>query len=125
VETAHALGIRLVMHSCGNVLPLLEWFADCGFDAVQSLEPTAGVTLKEAKALVGDRLCLIGNIDVSEVLVGGTREEVFEAVRQAIQDAGRGGGFILSPAHNHSGVSVERLRWMLEAARQYGGYPLP
>lgn len=124
-ETAHALGIKLVMHSCGNVTSLLEWFADCGFDAVQSLEPTAGVTLKEAKALVGDRLCLIGNIDVSEVLVSGTREDVFEAVREAVQDAGPGGGLILSPAHNHSGVSVECLRWMLEAVREYGGYPLP
>jgi uroporphyrinogen-III decarboxylase len=125
VETAHAVGIKLVMHSCGNVTSLLEFFADCGFDAVQSLEPTAGVSLKEAKALVGDRICLIGNIDVSEVLVSGTREEVFEAVRHAIQDAGRGGGFILSPAHNHSGVSVDRLRWMLEAAHRYGDYPLP
>jgi uroporphyrinogen decarboxylase len=122
VETAHALGIKLVMHSCGNVTSLLEFFADCGFDAVQSLEPTAGVKIKEAKALVGDRMCLIGNIDVSEVLVSGSREEVFDAVRKAIEDAGLGGGFILSPAHNHSGVSVERLRWMLEASREYGSY---
>ena len=26
-ETAHALGTKIVMHSCGNVLTLLEWFA--------------------------------------------------------------------------------------------------
>ncbi len=122
-ETAHALGIKLVMHSCGNVTSLLEFFADCGFDAVQSLEPTAGVSLKEAKALVGDRICLIGNLDVSELMVSGTREQVFDAVRQSIEDAGRGGGFILSPAHNHSRVSIERLRWMVEAAREYGTYP--
>lgn len=122
--TAHSAGIKIIIHSCGNVLPLLNWFADCGFDAVQSLEPTAGVTLAEAKRVVGDRLCLIGNIDVSKVLVSGTREEVFEAVRQAIREAGPGGGYILSPEHNHAGVSVQRLRWMLEAVREYGAYPL-
>lgn len=123
-ETAHALGTKIVMHSCGNVLTLLEWFADCGFDAVQSLEPTAGVTLKEAKELVGNRLCLIGNIDVSEVLVNGTKEDVIGAVREAILDAGPGGGYILSPAHSHSGLSIERFHWMVEAAHTYGRYPV-
>ncbi len=124
-ETAHAQGIKIIFHSCGNVLPLLNWFADCGFDAVQALEPTAGVTLAEAKRTAGDRLCLIGNIDVTQVLVSGTREEVFGAVRQAIEDAAAGGGYILSPEHNHAGVSVERLRWMLEAAHEYGDYSRP
>ena len=49
---------------------------------------------------------------------------VFDAVRQAIIDAGRGGGFILAPDHSHPDISVERLRWMVEAAREYGTYPL-
>lgn len=120
-ETARKAGIKIIIHSCGNVVPLLGWFADCGFDAVQALEPTAGVTLAAAKEAVGDRMCLIGNIDVSEVLVSGTRQEVFEAVRSAIAEAGRGGGYILSPEHNHAAVSVERLKWMVEAVREYGG----
>lgn len=123
-ETAHTLGMKIVIHSCGNVLPLLGWLADCGFDGVQSLEPTAGVDLAAAKELVGDRMCLIGNLDVSRLLVDGSREEVFEAVRRAIRDAGRRGGFILSPAHDHADISLERLGWMVEDARELGNYPL-
>lgn len=122
--TAHDLGLKIIIHSCGNVTALLRWFADCGFDGVQSLEPTAGDDLAEAKQLVGDRMCLIGNLDVTEVLVGGSRKEVKAAVKQAIADAGLGGGFILSPCHNHEDVSIERLHWMVEAAREYGRYPL-
>jgi len=123
-ETAHSLGMKIVLHSCGNVMPLLGWIADCGFDGVQSLEPTAGVELAAAKAEAGHRLCLIGNLDVTRVLVDAGRDEVFEAVRKAIRDAGRGGGFILSPEHDHADVSLERLQWMVEAAHQYGAYPL-
>ena len=124
VETAHAQGMKIVIHSCGNVTPLLSFFADCGFDAVHPIEPTAGMSLAEAKELVGRRMCLIGNLDVTHILVDATREEVLEAARRAIRDAGPGGGFILAPDHSHPRVSVERLRWMVEAAREYGRYPL-
>jgi hypothetical protein len=124
VETAHALGMKTMIHSCGNISELLPWIADCGFDGVNPLEPTAGVDLAAAKQAVGDRICLMGNIDVTHILVDADKDEVFAAVRQAIADAGSGGGYILAPDHDHAGMSVERLRWMVEAGREYGRYPL-
>lgn len=124
VETAHSTGMKIIVHSCGNVTSLLEWFADCGFDGVHPIEPTAGMTLAEAKELVGDRMCVMGNLDITHILVDATREEVFEAVRQSIADAGQRGGYILAPDHSHPGISVQRLRWMVEAAKEYGHYPL-
>ncbi|MEW6554227.1 MAG: uroporphyrinogen decarboxylase family protein [Actinomycetota bacterium] len=124
VETAHTQGMKIVIHSCGNTTALLEYFADCGFDAVHPLEPTAGMELATAKELVGGRMCLIGNLDITHILVDANRDEVFAAVRQAIADAGQGGGYILAPDHSHPDISVERLRWMVEAAREHGRYPL-
>jgi hypothetical protein len=123
-ETAHSLGLKIVVHSCGRVYPLLEWFADCGFDGVHALEPTAGVELEKAKEMVGDRLCLIGNMDITHILVDASREEVFEAVRESIKAAGEGGGYIIAPTNSHHDISVERLEWMLEAVEEYGRYPL-
>ena len=123
-ETAHSLGMKIIIHSCGNTSSLLGWLADCGFDGVHPLEPTAGMELAAAKEAVGDRICLVGNIDVSYILVNAPREEVFETVRRAIADAGKGGGFILAADHSHEDVSVDRMRWMLEAAGRYGRYPL-
>lgn len=123
-ETAHSLGMKIIIHSCGNTSSLLGWLADCGFDGVHPLEPTAGMELADAKKAAGDRICLIGNIDVSYILVSASKEEVYETVREAISDAGAGGGFILAADHSHEGVSLERLRWMLEAGRKYGNYPL-
>jgi uroporphyrinogen decarboxylase len=76
--------------------------------------------LAEARRKVGDKLCLIGNIDVTHTLVDGTKEEVEGAVRKAIEDS-RGGGFILAPAHSHASISAKNVRWMLEAGRRYIG----
>ena len=118
--TAHRLGMKMVIHSCGNVYDLLNWFAASGFDGVHALEPTAGVELARAKEIAGGRICLLGNIDVTHILVDAGRDEVFEAVRKAIEDAGAGGGYIVAPTNSHPGVSVQRLRWMIEAVKQYG-----
>jgi uroporphyrinogen decarboxylase len=123
-ETAHALGMKITIHSCGNVYPLLSWFADCGFDGVHALEPTAGMELAKVKEMIGDRLCLIGNIDITHILVDATQEEVFAAVRQAIREAGAGGGYMVAPTNTHPGMDLKHLRWMVEAAEKYGQYPL-
>ncbi|RJP27812.1 MAG: hypothetical protein C4536_13290 [Actinobacteria bacterium] len=123
-ETAHSLGMKIVVHTDGMVYPLLPWFADCGFDGVHSLEPTAGVELARVKEMVGDRLCLLGNLDITHILVDAARGEVFEAVRDSILQAGRGGGYILAPTNSHPAMDVEHLRWMLEAVEEYGRYPL-
>jgi uroporphyrinogen decarboxylase len=123
-ETAHSLGLKIVVHTDGNIYPLLEWFIQCGFDGVHALEPTAGVELAKAKEMVGNRLCLLGNVDITHILVDATKDEVFEAVRASIYASGHGGGYILAPTNSHPGISVERLQWMLEAVRKYGGYPL-
>ena len=123
-ETAHRLGMKIVVHSDGNVYPLLEWYADCGFDGVHALEPTAGIELAKVKEMVGDRMCILGNIDITHILVDASREEVFEAVRSSIKAAGQGGGYFVAPTNSHPGISLERLHWMLEAVEEYGHYPL-
>jgi len=123
-ETAHKLGMKIVVHSCGNVYELLEFFADCGFDGVHALEPTAGVELARVKEMVGDRMCLCGNVDITHILVDATREEVFADIKQRIADAGKGGGYIVAPTNSHHAISIERLEWMLEAVEEYGHYPL-
>lgn len=123
-ETAHRLGMKIVVHSCGNVYPLLEWWAECGFDGVHALEPTAGIELGRVKEMVGDRMCLIGNVDITHILVDATRDEVFEHVRQSIAAAGESGGYIVAPTNSHHGMSMQNVKWMLEAVEEYGHYPL-
>ncbi|OQY22549.1 MAG: hypothetical protein B6I35_05785 [Anaerolineaceae bacterium 4572_32.2] len=122
--TAHKRGLKIIIHSCGNIYQLLDLFVDWGFDGVHSLEPTAGIDLAEVKRRVGDRMCIFGNLDISHVLSHGTRSEVEEAVRYALRAAGQGGGFIMAMTNSHYGVKVENTRWMIEFTHRYGTCPL-
>jgi uroporphyrinogen-III decarboxylase len=121
---AHDRGLKIIIHSCGNVYQLLDLFVDWGFDGVHSLEPTAGIELAEVKRRVGDRMCVFGNLDIAHVLSHGTRQEVEGAVKHALRVAAQDGGFIMAMTNSHNAVSVENTRWMIEFTHRYGAYPL-
>ncbi|MCJ7520789.1 MAG: hypothetical protein MUP21_00980 [Dehalococcoidia bacterium] len=123
-ELVHKQNKKLIWHSCGNIYAFLDKFIEWGFDGIFTLEPTAGMELGKVREQVGHKLVLVGNLDVSYLLVRGTHKEVEGAVKQAIRDAAKGGGYILSPSHSHTSVDPGRLEWMLEAAHKYGKYPL-
>jgi uroporphyrinogen decarboxylase len=121
VEKAHRMGLKVVAHSDGNLWPLLDIMLETGYDGLNPLEPQAGMELKKLKEYCGDRLCLVGNIDCVDLLPDGTPEEVDEAVRQAIADAAKGGGYILCDSNSlHPGVDPLNCIAMFEAAKKYG-----
>ena len=123
-DAAHERGLKIIVHSCGNIYQLLDLFVDCGFDGIHSLEPTAGIDLAEVKRRVGDAMCIFGNIDISHVLSQGTRQEVEDAVKYALRAAAQDGGFIMAMTNSHNTVKVENTRWMIESTHRYGTYPL-
>ena len=123
-DEAHERGLKIIIHSCGNIYQLLDLFVDWGFDGVHSLEPTAGIDLAEVKRRVGDKMCIFGNLDISHVLSHGTRQEVEEAVKYALRVAAQDGGFVMAMTNSHNGVKVENSRWMIEFTQRYGTYPL-
>jgi uroporphyrinogen-III decarboxylase len=53
--------------------------------------------LAAAKACVGDRLCLAGNVDVLRPLRDGEPAEVAEAADGCLRAAASGGRFMLAP----------------------------
>ncbi len=123
VLRAHELGLKVVRHSDGNLWGILESILQSGYDGLNPLEPQAGMDLGKVKAHCGDRLCLIGNIDCMSLLCTGTRGQVREAVRQAIETAAPGGRYILSESNSlHPGVNPENCIAMFEATKQYGRY---
>jgi len=123
-DLVHRDNKKFIFHSCGQIYPFLRKFVDWGFDGILTMEPTAGMELAEVREQVGHELVLIGNLDVSHLLVRGSRQEVEDAVRKALRDAAAGGGYVLSAAHSHPFVDPQRLEWMVEAAHRFGRYPI-
>lgn len=126
VDAIHDEGALCVKHSDGNLWPLLDMIIDTGVDAINPMEPAAGMDIAEVKRRYGGRVCLIGNIDCGDLLSNGAEDEVVRAVRQTIQLAAPKGGYIMSSSNTiHSSVKPANYLAMIEATHLYGHYPMP
>lgn len=93
VDSFRESGIPTVLHICGKTGDRLDMIADTGYNGV-SID--SFVNLEQAKKEVGDRICLIGNVDVFRPLRDGTPEEVTISALECIKAGGSDGGFMLS-----------------------------
>jgi uroporphyrinogen decarboxylase len=125
VQAVKEEGAFCVKHSDGNLWPILDMIVDTGVDAINPLEPVAGMDIAEVKKKYGQRVCLIGNIDCGDLLSHAPVEKVVNTVKETIRSAAPGGGYILSSSNTiHSSVKPENYQAMIVAAHQYGTYPL-
>jgi uroporphyrinogen decarboxylase len=123
VGRAHELGLKIVRHSDGNLWSIIDILIDSGYDGLNPLEPQAGMDLKKVKDTYGGKICLLGNIDCKELLPAGTTDQIEAAVKQAIDVAAGGGGYILCDSNSlHPGVNPENCIAMFEATKKYGLY---
>ena len=126
VELASSVGIPTHIHSCGPEKKLVKIMAEeTNLTIIDPLEiPLMGdCNLKELKELYGDKIVLKGNIHTTDVMLLGTTDEVKDACKKAIDDAGAGGRFILSTGDQCGrDTPHENLFAMIETARTYGKY---
>lgn len=85
-------GAVRLLHICGNTTPILPLMCQTGADI---LEIDHKVDLATARSIVGDDICLMGNLDPVAVLMDGTPDEVARRSLEAIDKAGLHGAFIL------------------------------
>ena len=106
-----------VMHSDGNIVPLIDDVLTLGISGLHALEPEA-LDIREVKRRWGSRACLVGN--VSLVTLGrGTPEQVEAEAAGLIRDLGKDGGYILSSANSlTSYVPVENALALAQAVSE-------
>jgi uroporphyrinogen decarboxylase len=124
VQNIKSHGAACVKHTDGNIWEILEDIVATGIDGIGPLEPGADMDLGEVKKAVGDRVCVVGNVDV-DLLCRGTSAEVRQVTRTLIESVSPGGGHVLSSGNSiTSAVRPENFRAMVETAHQYGRYPI-
>jgi uroporphyrinogen decarboxylase len=115
--------VPVLLHSDGQLTPVLDDIVACGFEGLQSLQPSAGMDIGEIKRRYGGVLTLIGNIDLDYVMTMAPPDEVGEVVRRTIEIAAPGGGYILSTCNTLiDAVPPANAIAMYESGRRYGTY---
>lgn len=109
--------ILCAYHCCGNVLPIMDDILDFGIHILNPLQPES-LDFPSFKQAYGDQLVLWGGISVQHVLPHGTPEEVRQAVRDAVNVLGEGGGYVVSPCNEVTeDIPWENLEALVDEAR--------
>ncbi len=121
-EYFHDKGFKVILHSCGNVRELVPDLIEAGFDCLQPLEVKAGMDLVELKRTFGDKLALMGGIDV-RAMAAEDPSVIEEEIATKIPVAKEGGGYIYHSDHSvPDNVSFERYKYVIELVKKYGAY---
>ena len=122
VDLCHSLDVPVIKHSDGNLWPIMEDLLAAGFDAINPIQPQS-MDIAEAKSRLSGRACIVGNIDCAELLPYGSVDDVVASVRETIDIAAPGGGYILASSNSiHPDCKPENTIAMFTEAREYGVY---
>ena len=120
VDWAHDKGIYAHLHSCGDVMSLVDDLADIGIDCLNPLEIKAGMDPIALKKRLGDRLVLHGGVNA---VLWDDREAILAEIDRLVPVLKENGGYIFSSDHSiPNTVTLENFRAITDEVKRVGRY---
>lgn len=117
-EIAANAGKPLIYHSDGLLYDVMDRIIECGINALHPIEPKA-MDISEVKLRYGNKLCLIGNIDI-DLLARGTIEDVKKNVINNLNTIGVNGGYCVGSGNSiPEYVKVETYLSMIQTVKEF------
>ncbi len=122
IDFAKSIGLPVVMHSCGFIEPLLPGMIEAGIDCLQVIEVKAGMDLLRIYKNYGDRLSLMGGIDV-RALYSNDKKVIDAELEAKIPVVKQGFGFTLHSDHSiPDTVNFETYEYFVRKGLELGAY---
>lgn len=111
-----------IKHTDGNIMPILDQLVEAHPHALHSIDPMAGVDIREVKRLVGDKVALCGNVHCAHMQTG-TEQQVIDSCEYCLTWAKPGGGYVYTTSNiPFRGLPLERYQLVLDVWRRLRDY---
>lgn len=115
-------GQYVIKHTDGNIMPIIESLVAAGPHALHSIDPMAGVDIREVKRLYGHRVALCGNVHCA-ALQTGTDEEVIASAEYCLTHGKASGGYIFATSNiPFKGMPPYRYEMILDVWKRMRKY---
>jgi uroporphyrinogen decarboxylase len=116
--------VLIMQHSDGAIAPILGDWIEVGMQVFNPVQPgVPGHDPEELKRRFGDRLSFWGAVDQQSLLPFGSPAEIEADVKSKIEVLGRGGGYMIAPAHIiQADTPMENVEAFISAVKRYGRY---
>lgn len=121
IDEIHSLGMHFWLHTCGNVLSIIEDFIEIGLDVIHPIQAHT-MQYEDVVERFGGRISFLVGIDVQHLLPEGTPDEVRQGVRDAVRIFRRPEGGLLLAAGNGimPETPLENIRAFMEESALCG-----
>ena len=122
VDYIHAKGLPVILHSCGNLNLTIDRIVATGVNGLHAIQPSAHNDIYAYKKQYGKQICLIGNMDINQLLPNGSPYEISLKVKEMVENCFYDRtGFILTTCNLlNIDIPVENAITMHMAAEVYG-----
>lgn len=114
IQHIHQHVPQVILHNCGNNLPIMDMLVEGGIDAYESIQTTSAMSVQRLVDGYGDQICVWGAVALEKLILG-TPDEVRQDVRRCFDEARDAPGFILGPSHSIAfGTKLDNFMAMLD-----------
>lgn len=115
-------GAYAIKHTDGNIMPILDQLIEANPHALHSIDPMAGVDIKEVKRIANGKVALCGNVHCAHMQTG-TDAQVIESAEYCLTHAKPGGGYIFATSNTpFKGLPLERYLLVLDVWKKHRDY---
>jgi uroporphyrinogen decarboxylase len=101
IDLAHSYDLKVMVHSCGGIEPLIPYFIDLGVDIIDPVQTTAKGMDPESLIIKHEgKIGFHGAIDTQSILPYGTPEDVESHVTNLVSLLNRYDNYIAAPSNN-------------------------
>ena len=110
---------KVSLHMCGETYSIWKYLSQYQVNEI-SLDNI--VDLERAARELGEHVPIAGNVDPVEIVMKGTKEDIFAGVRSCIEKGrnAKCGYHLTTGCDIPDGTPIEHMDWFMEAARMYG-----
>jgi uroporphyrinogen decarboxylase len=117
------MGLYAILHTDGQINPILEDLVTSGIHALQAIDPIAGMDIRQVKRQVNGRICICGNLDCG-LLYLGPEEDIYTTARNLLLDLKPGGAYVFGASNAvQYETPLNHYLKMIEAWEKYGNLP--
>jgi len=111
--------LPIYVHTCGAIGDRIDLMVRANYDGIDTMDPPplGNTDIAEVKKEFGNILFLKGNLDPVNIMLKGTKEQVYNEARRLIKVAGYNSGYILSTACSISPkANPENIKMLYKAS---------
>ena len=122
IEDIRVHGGYTIKHTDGNIMPILDQLISANPHALHSIDPMAGVDIREVKRITQGKVALCGNVHCAHMQTG-TEQDVIDSCEYCLTHAKSGGGYIFATSNiPFKGLPLERYQLVLDIWKKYRNY---